>query len=39
MPLHSVSIAPGSITTTRMPNGATSIRSASLSPSTANLLA
>ncbi len=39
MPLHSVRIAPGSMITTSMPNGRSSMRSASLSPSTAYLVA
>ena len=39
MPPHSVRIAPGSMTTTSMPSGASSIRIESLSPSTANFVA
>lgn len=38
MPPHSVAMPPGSMTTTLMPNGATSIRRQSLSTSRANFV-
>ena len=38
MPPHSVAIPPGSLTTTSMPNGASSNRRQSLSASSANFV-